>query len=152
MLHSCERISKDRGVMLAVVQALSAGNAERSGMIKITDWFFAAPCWTNTCSEICFFSLTVIKRILAWMSFGCMDRWDIFLIACRKIWHIFCIVVPMSMRTQRKLNEKQCLGFQPDCASMHTQKVGISNSLAGQVKNFVFTTLSFSWRQCPKNS
>lgn len=78
------------------------------------------------------------------MSFGCMDRWDIFLITCRKIWQVFYIVLPKSMRTQRKLNEKQCLGFQSDCASMHTQKVGIRNSLAGQVKNFVFTTLGFS--------
>lgn len=34
---------------------------EKGEMIKITDWFFAAPCWTNTCSELCFFSLTVIK-------------------------------------------------------------------------------------------
>lgn len=73
-----------------------------------------------------------------------MDRWDIFLITCRKIWQVLCIVLPKSMRTQRKLNEKYCLGLQSGCAIVHARKVGVRNSLAGQVKNSVFATLSFS--------
>lgn len=66
------------------------------------------------------------------MSLGCMDRGDIFLIRYRKIWQVLCIVLPKSMRTQRKLNEKYCLGLRSDCAIVHAQKVGIRYSHAGQ--------------------
>lgn len=66
------------------------------------------------------------------MSLGCMDRGDIFLITCRKIWQVLCIVLPKSVRTQRKLNEKYCLGLQSDCTIVYAQKVGIRYSRAGQ--------------------